>query len=524
MTFFRSFAVLTLFVLSLLAAERPARTMDMYAYDLDSLVYLSSDVVEAEPISVPGEKSADITNVKVTHVYLGHFHVGDTVKVTAMGFFRIEQPSRNMVVLGEGGRRIGLGDHLTLFLAKAHSVFLYDVPQDEDIYWPAPSGIKILDEGRIKGFEQYSNPGPYEKEYTTPASLERLPTPEQFHQQLAASIRLVEPLRPLLTKHSTTVDEPALLQVLRQRAQTVFPPQSRLRDALSDAACDQIVSLHNLDALADALAIKFSRSLMPPLQNPSGRNFLLRTIGDRRQPPNRRLGCAKAVYWAFAWWDLPSNADYLSRLISLCEAVRDTPDLTATLLNQVDELAMFDHSDAPPAQAYPVIKSGLPTLRKVHKSSTDGAVRFAVEQLFLDTVGYSAYQSLKSPCGLILSLTQPADTPPSDPPPTARTLTYLALIRQADSPKHNADGSETTTCPTDAEITSALVLVNAKNKKRYTHLPGRETDGQLSDEGERLTMQADLPPDLPHGRYYVFLEFSRPNQPVSTGYGYDANL
>ena len=131
MTFFRPLAVLALLVLFLLlAADGPVRAMDMCSYDLDSLVYLSSDVVDAEPVSVPSENSADITSVKVTHVYLGHFHVGDTVKVTALGFFRIERPSKNLVVLGEGGRRIGVGDHLTLFLAKAHSVFLYDVPKN----------------------------------------------------------------------------------------------------------------------------------------------------------------------------------------------------------------------------------------------------------------------------------------------------------------------------------------------------------------------------------------------------------
>ena len=506
-----------------LSAGAPARAMDMYAYDLDSLVYLSTDIIDAEPVSVPSDKGADITTVKVTQVYLGHFHAGDLVKVTALDFFRVERPDKTTVILGEGGRRLGIGDRLTLFLSQAHSVFLYDVPKNEDIYWPAPSGVKMLDEGHVKGFQQYSNPGPYEMEWTTPASLEQLPTPEQFQRQLGESIRTVEPLRPLLTKHAVPADEPALLQVLRQRARGVFPSLSRRRDAISDAACGQVVSLHDLNALADALAVTTNKILTSALQNPPSRDFLLRVIGSPAQPHDRRLGCAKAASAAFAWWDLPSNGDYLSRLISLCKMVEDTPDVAATLLGQLNDLARYDHSDAPPAQAYPIIKHGLPVLRQVYSASHDGAVRFAVEQLFLDTAGESAYQALHSPCGPTLSLTRPMPPAPGAPasPPT---LGYLALIRSADSPKHNPDGTETTTGYAEADVVAALVLVNVKSKKRYTHLKGREVDGLLDDEGERLVMQADLPLNLPHGCYHVFLKFIRPGQPVSVGYGYDVAL
>ena len=107
----------------------PVCAMDQLSYDLDSLVYMSSDIVDADLGASHMDGNVGVTDATVTHVYRGQFKVGQVVKVTALDFFDIPKAS-----------------HVTLFLAKAHAVFLYDIPKDADIYWPAPSGVKLLDQ------------------------------------------------------------------------------------------------------------------------------------------------------------------------------------------------------------------------------------------------------------------------------------------------------------------------------------------------------------------------------------------
>ncbi len=500
---------------ALLTAIAPVRAMDLYSYDLDSLVYLSSDVIDADPISLQTGNGPNITNVRATRVYMGHFHVRETVKVKAMDFFQV--PDRH---IGAGyyinrGRNIGKGDHLTLFLAKAHSVFLYDIPKNADIYWPAPSGVKMLDQDRIKSFYQYENPGPYELEWTEPDRLKALPTPEQFRQQMAASISRVESLRPLLTKKAIPADKSDLLNILRQRKPT-GPRNGRWeRDAISEAACDQIVSLHDLDAVADALAITEYRNLTRALETPQGRDFLIKVVGDPAQPLARRLGCANAMYAAFNWWEAKTNEDYVSRLVDLCWDVRAAPGLTTAILDQLDTLAQLNVSGAntPPHPAEAQMVAGLPTLLKLYGAADSPMVRFSVEKIVLKAAGYDTYQTLKSPCGPVLSLVQPPDLPLSDLPPGAGKLTYQMSIRWGDSTWRDA-----------ADLTQALLLINVKSGARYSLPLGREIYGSDSMEDRSMTRQTDIPASLPHGRYRILLEFARPKQPVSTGYGYETEL
>lgn len=514
--YFTAFLML-LVIFALLLSSGQVRAMDLYSYDLDSLVYLSTEVVDANVVSVQTEGGLDITRVKVTHVYLGHFHVGDTVKVTALDFFRVGGQIPGTLVRSAGRRGIEAGDSATFFLAKAKSVFLYDIPKDADIYWPAPSGVKMLDQGRIKGFEQYENPGPYGLEWTDAETLKLLPTPAQFRGQLANSIQTVEPLRLVLTKAVTAADKPALLAIIKQRKRT----GSRWlgwgkRDAVSEAACDQIVSLHDLNAVADALAITESRNLARAFDNLQGADFLIKIIGDPVQPFARRLGCAKAVGAAFSPLDPKAGSAYLSRLIALCAVVQHTPALTEEVLNGLDALAQPTYGGSADIVPHPVsapVTAGLKTLREIHASAALVQVRFAVEKLVWKAAGSAAYRTLRSPCGPVLSLVQPPDDLPANLPSSAGKLTYQSSIRWADPSWREA-----------RDLKTALVLVDAGTGVRTTVPPGRELYGSDSMEDREMTLQADLPQSLPHGRYHVFLEFSRPHHPVSTGYGYEADL
>jgi hypothetical protein len=50
------------------------------------------------------------------------------------------------------------GDHLIVFIEPASS----DWQKQGIPFWPVPSGIKLIEQDRVKGMVQLNNPGPYE--------------------------------------------------------------------------------------------------------------------------------------------------------------------------------------------------------------------------------------------------------------------------------------------------------------------------------------------------------------------------
>lgn len=505
-----------LLLLGSLALCLPGRAMDMYSYDLDSLVYLSSDVIDADIVSVASKGGLDLTDVKVTRVYQGHFTIGQTVQVTALDFFWVgERNDDPKDLFGKGrrlfgkGRRLGAGDHVTLFLAKARPVFLYNIPKDADIYWPAPSGVKLIDQGRVKGFEQYNNPGPYETEWADEKALKTLPNPEQFRRELAESIREAARLKPLLQGKAVQTDEPKLLAVLRKRVRTGHHFWFRERDAISEAACTQIVSLRDFEAVADALAIDVAddESLVRAVTNAAGRNFLIKVVQSPVQPLARRLGCARALYGAYDRAGIKKDGDYVSRLVTLACRVRDSSAVQSGVLSSLDGIARLNVSSKN-GQNYPAkpkIKAGLPLLREAYAAAHSEPVRFAFEKLILDGAGLEAYRSLNSSCGPVVSLLQPSDLPPVND-----QLTYSSTIRYAAAKRD--------------DLAVSLVLVNVTTGDRRILPRGQEVDGWEGGEEEQMTMQAPLPPSLSHGRYRAFLEFNQAGKPVSAGHFFEAEL
>jgi len=107
-----------------------------YYYDLDSLIYMSTEVID-------GTLGPNADTVTVTRVHKGKFEVGDTVELEAMHGLRKGQFGKS--------EEIGEGDVVTLFLVRATKRFLYDIPEDAEIYWPVPSGVKLHADGKVAG-------------------------------------------------------------------------------------------------------------------------------------------------------------------------------------------------------------------------------------------------------------------------------------------------------------------------------------------------------------------------------------
>ena len=64
-----------------------ARAMNLYSYDLDSLNYLSSEVVEADILGSKPNKGFEIVRVRVAQTYKGRFSKNQIVELTALSFF-----------------------------------------------------------------------------------------------------------------------------------------------------------------------------------------------------------------------------------------------------------------------------------------------------------------------------------------------------------------------------------------------------------------------------------------------------
>ena len=179
--------------------------MTLYSYDLDSLVYMSPQIVEGTLGGQHRTNNFSCWEIEISGVHKGILKVQHSVDITALDFFRVSSNGFwNSDPLKEGA-------HLFLFLGRAKSTFLYDIPANAEIYWPAPSGVRLVVGEKVVGFSQYNNPGPYLAVLNGAATNTAVPTVPEFREQILKSISRVEKWRPLLEGKPTTNDLPLLL-------------------------------------------------------------------------------------------------------------------------------------------------------------------------------------------------------------------------------------------------------------------------------------------------------------------------
>lgn len=212
-------------------------------YDVDSLVYMSTDIVIAT-ISVDQQHNVSAT---VTETLYGSLHQGD----------RIEKLSPFLTFF----RPMNDGMRVVLFLdlrPRQYDFFHSDAAKSP--FAVPPSGVYLIDAyDHVHEYVQNNNPGPYvaqgysfffEVRVPTREQDLALPTLSEKRALIAASIKAMEPVRPLLDKVATPGDVPALFDLLDVRAKRldkciyVFAS-----DALVERAAHQIRSLDDPDLL-----------------------------------------------------------------------------------------------------------------------------------------------------------------------------------------------------------------------------------------------------------------------------------
>ncbi|HET6251824.1 MAG TPA: hypothetical protein VFE47_29335 [Tepidisphaeraceae bacterium] len=139
-------------LLVLLIFTSGVHAAQMFRFDLQSLAYMSTAVIEGDVTDAQTVHWVDKLTIKITKVYAGDYKTGDTAVVGLSAYAKVGKDA-------QATEKFGTGDHLVLFIEPVTQQSWRD---DAVPYWPVASGLKLIVDGKVTGVEQTSNPGAYE--------------------------------------------------------------------------------------------------------------------------------------------------------------------------------------------------------------------------------------------------------------------------------------------------------------------------------------------------------------------------
>jgi hypothetical protein len=252
---------LTLFAsgaLFLLLVPR-AHAAQMFRFDLQSLAFMSSGVIEGDVVDYQDVHYIDKLTVKVTRVYGGNAKVGDSVVVGLSAYRKVGKDAFDF-------QRFGKGDHLILFVQP---VTQRSWKEDQIPYWPAPSGLKLIADGKVTGIEQQENPGPYINAIDEGSA-------KEYPAKVAEAVKWAAAFKQDLEKKRQ--DQAWLLEQLRARPE-IKPEMWGVRDHIAVTLCRAIADLGDPAAVAKAKGIRTDRYEQQVLSLPP------RTAKDQKPEP-----------------------------------------------------------------------------------------------------------------------------------------------------------------------------------------------------------------------------------------------
>lgn len=502
------FVALLFCFLALVMVER-AWAMDLVTYDLDSLVYMSSDIVEAQLVRNYTEHNLTLVEIKVTAVYKGAIKVDQSLAITALDFYRVpdEKMRRNSTPLP-------IGASCFFFLVRAKAKFLWDIPDDAVVYWTVPSGLKLVQDNKVMGFAQQMNPGPYVAQMPEDHADMTFPTLEEFRAQLPLRITQTTAWAAQPEQPATT---PQLLQLLRERIQHA---QRWQQDAIAEAVCRQLAYQQNPVILFEAI------SLNPPgncpsilargLGTPDGREALLQQLSNSKEPLAQRMIYARLIQQAGSIYQTKytdkgwivtgkleqNNGEYLTRIARIAMQNQWQEGYCLSLLQSLDYLLngiSQSKNDALQADA----QTAQIVLKSLYNTTKSEQIKFQIE-INANRENRKTYDQLNAPGGAVISLVTIPDQQRYSKP-TARNLAFEYHIDVLNEPIDPP----------------SLVFLNLKTKKTYlipTEISFQNNQG--ASGGKSIT----LPPDLPHGRYHIYLRFTSDGKVVSNGHFAETTL
>lgn len=505
------------FALAILLLSVAAFAMDLYHYDVDSLTYLSTDIVIAG-VSVDAAHKFTATVIEALH---GSLRPGDRLKELS-AFLVFFQPLK-------------AGQRVILFLDSRPQPpsFLYpDAPK-----WPfaiPPSGVYLIDSyGHVHEYHQLNNPGAYVAEgynYSfpsmrlTPPTKEQdlaLPSLDEVKARIFASISSVKPMRSLLDKAAQPGDVLALMSLLNVRSKAFPVCGWRARDAIGGRIARQLRSLDDPEILLRiyplAAASFGPTEFMCPVDGKWNKDFaaarvgyLVQTLSDGKRDASRRIAAADLLLALSAAHDnghitdtakpVPIDNAWLSSSATKIRAAARTifddnsgnEDLRGRCLHFLD-LTQPD-----------VVED----VRRVYKMTQSEQLRFEIEEVLLE-VSDTLYHSVNPPGGPATSLVSTTSKSACATPDAGSIGFYARYHEQRDL----SDQSRSDLSP---EIPH-FIIIDERTGLRSVVRFIRQLRLSATGEAEYWT-ELKRNSELPAGRYSLALECSREGEPVSTGY------
>lgn len=487
----------------------------LYVYDRDSLVYLSTDVVEGEIVRSYKANEVILVEVKVTLVHKGGFKKGQTVVLAHSDIYR--KPQKGDV----NPQPLAAGDRLVLFVSRAMPTEFNLLPKEAVMYAPLPGGIMLLQGDHVFGFSQWSNPGPY---VVNVAAKEKI-TLVQFRQKLRDSLRNTEEWARLIEAKQAELDVPRLLKLLAKRLADRSRDTFGGRDYFAERICIRFANTHDLILLSQALPLAKGNYEAYTLQRgfgtPEGRDFLLARVTDAKEPMPARLRYARALHNAGTVYrssltDIRAssnrhvgeadegNSGYITRIGKAAGASGKHEELCRSLVGCID---FFGQGivQSKPAPLMVDLRGALAPLKELYDTRPSQELQFAIEKA--TAWDKTAYDKLKSPCGTFISILRAVDparyTKPEKPSLIFEYEYTTGLLSR------------------EVEVQPSVVLVHQKTKKRFMLPTELRVRGWSTGGGSNSVV---LPNDLPKGRYHVFFQLSDGDKVTSIGHHFAADL
>ncbi|MGA2890578.1 MAG: hypothetical protein ABSE51_21275 [Terracidiphilus sp.] len=503
--------------LALVPSQLPA--MNMPVYDLDSKVYLSTDIVLVQ-ISMDEAKHKIAT---VQETLLGTLPIGtrlDQIDGYLSYFAKINSGSRLILFLDSRPRKLD-------FLYKEFEKAPYSI---------VPSGVELVDPfGHVHPYYQPMNPGGYFPEgypwFPTDKPLtvddaRKFPTLSEEKQKIIEAIHSVEPARIILGHESTAEDVPRLLHFVDATSSDTSDCAIRTASAIKEDAIQHIKHRNDPDLLlrAETIASEMkSQSSAEDFFGPTPdvirsqdatktfrtqrAEFLLNALADKNRPMEIRRTALYFLLYKSAWGhpysgtakvlpiDDPELASIASRIVDVSRSIFFDSDDDAVLRGMC---LRFLDLDEP---------RNVALAKTVYKAAKSDALRFEIEDVLLSKSDrlFLELEPPSSEAASIIGIEPRSGCAPAAWPGPL----FIGLYRkhgyqnQAHRPKTEAERS--------------TVLIDRRTGKTFeVKDAGYSSSSDGSGDGEFLVENLE---GIPTGEYSIEIQFRRSGKVIGHGYG-----
>lgn len=474
-----------------------AFAMDLPHYDLDSLVYLSTDIVLAD-ISKDAHGNFTVT---VTETLYGSLQPGaklDTLTPFLMFFQPLDDGQKVVLFLD---RRPHQYDFLHQDAAKSP----FAVP---------PSGVYLIDEyGHVHEYFQPNNPGPYVAqgymyflEHRVPTEKEdlALPSLDEVKARIAATVKSVIPIRYSLDQPTVAADVPGLVKLLVGRPRVPETCGVWRNDAIASRIIEKIRSLDDPELvlklwhLDRRVAGRFLQSHGNTDKSFAAARvrYLIETLADRKKDVTLRTassqfllnlgrshsGPQSAPSQTFPNdndWSASSAAQIVTTVKAIFNDPAEDPDLRGFSLQFLD----LNNPE------------NVAAIQRVYAQTHSPELQFEIERTFLE-VSDELYKSLHPSSGPVASIIQLAPEHGCRQPPDNQ---FVFLRRFYSTRAFNSQGA--------VILAGHIVLRNSQTGQSF-NLRVRGLGGHYGTLDGVLPFSLEQVSDLPAGVYTLGMEYA----------------